>query len=104
MKLDNPFLIRGYAGPEYFCDRAAETQKLVSAISNGRDVTLVAPRSDAPDGLIEHIIFSHSLPLFYKSAHRIEYREHGDSDVRYYGEPHIGKAEDAEYHNRRLDT
>ena len=44
MKLDNPFLIRGYAGPEYFCDRVAETQKLVSAISNGRDVTLVAAR------------------------------------------------------------
>ena len=54
MKLDNPFLIRGYAGPEYFCDRAAETQKLVSAISNGRDVTLVAPRRYGKTGLVHN--------------------------------------------------
>ena len=26
MKLENPFLIRGYAGPDYFCDREAESQ------------------------------------------------------------------------------
>ena len=52
MRLDNPFLIRGYAGPEYFCDRTAETQQLVSAISNGRDVTLVAPRRYGKTGLV----------------------------------------------------
>ena len=54
MKLDNPFLTRGYAGPEYFCDRTAETQQLVSAISNGRDVTLVAPRRYGKTGLIRN--------------------------------------------------
>ena len=54
MKLDNPFLIRGYAGPSYFCDRTEETQKLVSAISNGRDVTLVAPRRYSKTGLIHN--------------------------------------------------
>jgi len=54
MKLDNPFLIRGYAGPSYFCDRTEETQKLVSAISNGRDVTLVAPRRYGKTGLIHN--------------------------------------------------
>ena len=54
MKLDNPFLIRGYAGPEYFCDRVTETQKLVSAISNGRDVTLVAPRRYGKTGLVHN--------------------------------------------------
>ena len=54
MQLDNPFLIRGYAGPEYFCDRAAETQQLVSAISNGRDVTLVAPRRYGKTGLVHN--------------------------------------------------
>ena len=56
MKLDNPFLIRGYAGPSYFCDRTEETQKLVSAISNGRDVTLVAPRSYGKTGLIHNAL------------------------------------------------
>lgn len=54
MKLDNPFLIRGYAGPKYFCDRIAETENLVSAISNGRDVTLVAPRRYGKTGLVHN--------------------------------------------------
>ena len=26
LKLDNPFLITGYASPEYFCDREKETE------------------------------------------------------------------------------
>ena len=54
MKTDNPFLTRGYAGPEYFCDRAAETAQLISAIGNGRDVTLVAPRRYGKTGLIHN--------------------------------------------------
>ena len=54
MKLENPFLIRGYAGPEYFCDRETETAQLVAAISNGRDVTLVAPRRYGKTGLIQN--------------------------------------------------
>ena len=44
MKLRNPFIIKGYQGPEYFCDRRDETRRLISAIENGRDVTLMAPR------------------------------------------------------------
>ena len=54
MKLENPFLTRGYAGPEYFCDREAETKMLVSALANGRDVTLVAPRRYGKTGLIHN--------------------------------------------------
>lgn len=54
MKLENPFLTRGYAGPDYFCDREAETAKLVSALNNGRDVTLVAPRRYGKTGLIRN--------------------------------------------------
>ena len=54
MKLDNPFITRGYAGPEYFCDRVAETKRLVSAVSNGRDVTLVAPRRYGKTGLVRN--------------------------------------------------
>ena len=54
MKIGNPFLTRGYAGPEYFCDREAETKTLVSAIANGRDVTLVAPRRYGKTGLIRN--------------------------------------------------
>ena len=27
--MENPFVTKGYAGPDYFCDRVKETQQLV---------------------------------------------------------------------------
>ena len=54
MKLNNPFVIRGYAGAEYFCDRQKETAKLISAIENDCDVTLISPRRFGKTGLIHH--------------------------------------------------
>ena len=33
--MDNPFVTKGYAGPDYFCDRVAETQQLVELTTNG---------------------------------------------------------------------
>ena len=36
----NPFLIAGYEGGDYFCDRERETEKLIEAVNNGRNVTL----------------------------------------------------------------
>ena len=54
MKLKNPFLTRGYAGPDYFCDREQETDKLLAAFENDRDVTLIAPRRFGKTGLIHH--------------------------------------------------
>lgn len=56
MQPNNPFLIRGYAGPDYFCDRKAETGRLVSALRNDRDVTLVSPRRYGKTGLIHHVL------------------------------------------------
>lgn len=45
MSLNNPFLIVGYQGPEYFfCDRVNETETIISALRNGRNMTLVSPR------------------------------------------------------------
>ncbi len=55
MKNQNPFLIKGYLHPEFFCDRTKETAKLVSAIKNGRDVTLIAPRRYGKTGLIHNV-------------------------------------------------
>jgi len=55
MIIENPFIIKGYRGPQYFCDREAETKKLVSAVKNGRDVTLMAPRRYGKTGLIHHL-------------------------------------------------
>lgn len=50
----NPFLLSGYVSPEYFCDRVEETQKLISALRNGRNVTLISPRRMGKTGLLRH--------------------------------------------------
>ena len=53
-KLDNPFIEYGYFGSEYFCDREQETERLLSALANGSNVTLIAPRRIGKTGLIHH--------------------------------------------------
>ncbi len=55
MIIENPFITKGYCGPQYFCDRETETGKLVSAVRNGRDITLMAPRRYGKTGLIHHL-------------------------------------------------
>lgn len=57
MKPGNPFLIYGYHSPEYFCDRVEETQKLISALRNGRNVTLMSPRRMGKTGLIKNAFY-----------------------------------------------
>ena len=42
LNMNNPFLIVGYQGPEYFCDREKETEVILSALHNGRNITLVS--------------------------------------------------------------
>lgn len=54
MKPNNPFLISGYYGPEFFCDREAETATIIDALHNGRNITLIAPRRMGKTGLIQH--------------------------------------------------
>ena len=50
----NPFIISGYEGPDYFCDRTEETENIVSRLTNGINVTLVSPRKIGKTGLIKH--------------------------------------------------
>ena len=51
----NPFFLYGYNGPEYFCDRVEETKYILSALRNGRNITLLSPRRMGKTGLIFHI-------------------------------------------------
>ena len=60
MKPTNPFIVRGYRGPEYFCDREIETKKAISALTNERNMTLMAPRRYGKTGLVRNIF--HHLP------------------------------------------
>lgn len=54
-KVKNPFVLYGYISPEYFCDREQETEELISALQNGRNITLMSPRRMGKTGLISHI-------------------------------------------------
>lgn len=55
MKVKNPFVIYGYEGPETFCDREDESERIVSALENGRNITLLAERRIGKTGLIKHV-------------------------------------------------
>jgi AAA+ ATPase superfamily predicted ATPase len=57
MQPNNPFLISGYYSPDYFCDREQETAAIADALSNGRNITLVAPRRIGKTGLIHHFFY-----------------------------------------------
>lgn len=54
----NPFIISGYISPKYFCDREEETAKMLSAIINGRHLTLFSPRRMGKTGLIRHLFYN----------------------------------------------
>ena len=51
---NNPFILRGYVADEFFCDREQETVDLIGEVSNGNNVTLIAPRRVGKTGLILH--------------------------------------------------
>ena len=55
MKPNNPFVLVGYQGVEYFCDRKQETEKLLSWIKNDSNITLIAPRRYGKTGLIHNV-------------------------------------------------
>lgn len=57
LKPNNPFLIAGYYGPDYFCDREQETGRIINALYNERNLTLVAPRRMGKTGLIKHVFY-----------------------------------------------
>jgi len=54
----NPFLVAGYYSPEYFCDREIETEKIISALENDRNISLISPRRFGKTGLIHHVFYN----------------------------------------------
>jgi DNA-binding transcriptional ArsR family regulator len=56
-KPHNPFLIAGYYSPDYFCDRETETTKIISALNNDRNISLISPRRYGKTGLIYHAFY-----------------------------------------------
>jgi AAA+ ATPase superfamily predicted ATPase len=56
-EIDNPFIEQGYANPKYFCDRELESAEMMSALENGRNVTLISPRRMGKTGLIKNVFY-----------------------------------------------
>jgi len=54
MKRFNPFVTKGYEGPDYFCDRERETAYLCNLLISGNNVTLISPRRMGKTGLLLH--------------------------------------------------
>ena len=59
----NPFLIKGYKSPQYFCNRLDESDMLISAIRNNQDITLFGHRRFGKSALIHHVF--HKLKKEY---------------------------------------
>ncbi len=53
----NPFLLRGYKGTDFFCDRENETNKIINALKNGQDITLYGYRRLGKSALIKHVFY-----------------------------------------------
>lgn len=53
--MKNPFIIYGYDSPEYFCDRIDETQRLMNAAENGRNIVLASVRRLGKSVLVKHV-------------------------------------------------
>ena len=54
--MDNPFVTKGYAGAEYFCDRVQETQQLIDLTTNGNNIAIISPRRVGKTDLIRHYL------------------------------------------------
>lgn len=55
MKKYSPFPTSGYSGPENYCDREAETQKIINLIRGGQSITLYSIRRMGKSSLIKHV-------------------------------------------------
>ena len=48
----NPFVVTGKIEPEFFCDRVAESARIVKSITNGNNLVIISPRRMGKTGLI----------------------------------------------------
>src|SRR4030043_191649 len=54
-EITNPFITGGYLSPEFFCDRAEETKRLMDTILSRRNITLISLRRMGKTGLLRHV-------------------------------------------------
>lgn len=61
----NPFITKGYAGAEYFCDRVKETNDIVTLLTNGNNIAIMSPRRIGKTDLIRHCFAQPELKEHY---------------------------------------
>jgi hypothetical protein len=54
--MSNPFILNGFVSAMYYCDREKESRQLVSEITNGNNVALIAARKNGKTALIKNCI------------------------------------------------
>lgn len=60
-KRQNPFPVAGYWGPDYFCDREAETASLLESLQSQRHRVLLSIRRLGKTALLQHVF--HQVPI-----------------------------------------
>lgn len=65
IKMKNPFVTKGYAGPAYFCDRQKETADIVQLLTNDNNIALVSPRRLGKTDLIRHCFQQEAIGEHY---------------------------------------
>ena len=95
MKPNNPFLVTGYHSPEYFCDRRQETETMIQALYNGRNVTLIAPRRMGKTGLVKNVFYKlreqePDIVTFYMDIYSTQSLE-GFNHIRLFAGTVLGK-------------
>ena len=63
--MNNPFVTKGYVGPDYFCDRVKETENLVKLLTNDNNMALISPRRLGKTDLIRHCFNQPSIKNHY---------------------------------------
>ena len=62
---ENPFIVTGHIKTEYFCDRKAESERLIKLILNGNNVVLKSDRRMGKTGLIQYCFENPNLSENY---------------------------------------
>lgn len=63
----NPFIVAGAIPPQYFCDRTEDSNKIISRITNGHNIVLMAQRRMGKTGLIKHCFASPDISNRYNT-------------------------------------
>ena len=63
--MENPFIITGYIKPEYFCDRKKEAERIITKVTNGENIVLMAARRVGKSKLIDFCLESPAIKDYF---------------------------------------